>query len=257
MIWLSVFLTCLLYSILTLLVHFSWARMFPVEFQSMTPRKRRKLDFRAVRTIAGIQCMFFFLYGLFMKDELGFLGVNKFTKLIFESYLGYTIFEVMFVAFCARKVSDMMTKPGLRLLMVHHLLAGTAAYLLLRPGPSPHYLALITLGNEFVVISYSITQMGEMLGKNNHNFVRYNAYSLPFQYIIRQLMFFHIAYTMFEHYEEMTSVCSDWFSYSVCFGGLNFVGLVINPYWTYETLTEAYKYKKLEKSQKGAKNKVN
>ena len=238
----TIVLTCISYTVISIAVHRIANLLWPKEFGALSPKKQLQFDFRGMRVFAGIKCCAFFCYGLFGDHRLGMTGVNQFTSMVFESYLGYTIFELIFMAYCTNHIVDLYTKSGLRLLTVHHILVGGAAYAMCHKSSAPHYLGLLVMGNESVVISYAVIQMATMLGYKDHPLVKINTISLPVQYTIRQFLFYYITYMMFANYDVIVSVCSDWLSYLIFYVGINILGLFINPYWTYQTYEEVFRY---------------
>jgi len=247
----TITVTCLFYAMISIVVHKTAKTLWPKQFDALPFKKQLQFDFRGMRIFAGIKCCAFFIYGLFGYHKLGMTGVNKFTNLVFEMYLGYTLFELIFMAYATNKLLDLFTKSGLRMLVLHHILVGSAAYANCQKTAAPHYLGLLIMGNESVVISYAVIQMSTMLGFKNHPIVKINTISLPVQYTIRQFLFYYITYMMFANYDVIAKV-SDWFSYVIFYIGINILGLLINPFWTYEVYEDFFNYIKEERNIKNS-----
>ena len=238
------------YSILTSAVHKTTDVLFPEQFNCLAIQQQLQLDFRGMRIVAGIQGIICFLYALFADHHLGITGVNETTSSIFEIYIGYIIFELFLMALWSEKLSDLATKPGLRILVLHHVLVGFASFGLCRKSMAPHYLGLLSLGNEAAVISRAIIDIAKKLGFKDHFIVKFNTLFLPIQYILRQFLFFYIAYFMFTYYDVVVLTCADWLTFVTFYIGMNILGLVINPIWTFRNFRSAFRFWKSEKSQK-------
>ena len=187
------------------------------------------------------QGIFGFVYGLIYKDSLAVLNRDSVTDFMFKSYIGYILFELGLLYITYRSLFAFFTDHGLRLLLIHHLIAMSASYTLVSSDqPGPHYIGMLNFGNEAVVISYSLIVTFRKFGKNDHWFVEYNVKSLPLQYAARQILFMYTVYYFVANFSELIS-CGVVF-YTCFITGISLFTFGLNPYWLYETIVDALEY---------------
>ena len=167
---------------------------------------------------------------------------------MFKSYIGYIIFELFLLYITYRSITAFFTDHGLRLLLVHHIVAGVASWSIGSGGddPRPHFIGLLNFGNEVVVVSYSLIVVFRKFGMNNHWFVEWNVRSLPVQYALRQILFMYTFYYILVHYSVLMT-CGTLFYASFMFGTVFFT-FGLNPYWLYETIIDSQEYQKAKKA---------
>jgi len=176
------------------------------------------------------------------------LNRTYFSSMMFEAYVGYILFEIGLLFITYRSVTAFFTDQGLRILLVHHLIAGVASYSIATSSdPRPHYLGMLNLGNECVVISYSLIVVFRKFGMNKHWFVGFNVMMLTVQYALRQLLFLYSFYYVVINME--TLLASGALFYWGLTAGIGFFTLVLNPYWLYETIIDANKYRKIKQAE--------
>ena len=163
---------------------------------------------------------------------------------MFASYCGYVVFELFLLAITYQSITAFFTDRALRILLVHHLVAGSAALCLVwnSSRPMPHFIGLLNLGNEFVVVSYSFIVVYRKFGLSNHWMVYFNVKSLPVQYFARQLLFLYSVYYIHVNRAEIM-VCG-FTTYCCLTGGIWFMAFVLNPFWLYETIVDVFATRK-------------
>ena len=163
---------------------------------------------------------------------------DEFSNVMCAAYFGYIIFEILLLYITYGSALAFFTDGALRILMVHHLVAGSAALCLVwnSSHPMPHFIGLLSMGNEFVVVSYSLIVVYRKFGLANHWVVKLNVKSLPVQYFLRQLLFLYSMHYIYVNRNELFQCGTT--TFCCLSGGMFFMTFVLNPYWLYETIAD-------------------
>ena len=154
------------------------------------------------------------------KESLKVLNRDAFSNLMFQSYCGYIIFELVLLYITYQSISIFFTDRALRIFLAHHIVALVAGICLSWGNdPKPHFIGLLNLGNEVVVVSYSLIVVYKKFGLDKHWFVTFNVFSLPLQYFARQILFLYSTYYFISKKDEMWSYFLLWVcSWSILHG---------------------------------------
>ena len=175
------------------------------------------------------------------------MGRDEFSDMMFASYCGYIIFELVLLYITYQNIRVFFVDNALRIFLAHHIVALLAGICLARgEDPKPHYIGLLNLGNEFVVVSYSLIVIYKKLAMDKHWFVTFNVMSLPLQYFARQILFIYSTYYFIIHKDEIGK-CG-FYTFWGFAGGLFFMAFMLNPFWLYETIVDAQEHRKAKQN---------